>query len=266
MLRVGPAVSSGKALFPSAALLKEPLLLRVTPGVSQCRPSTPPAFPRVFQCYLACHKKCLETLAIQCGHKKLQGKLQLFGQDFTKASQGSVDGIPFIIKKCISEIEKRALKTKVTHGPSPSLGWAGSAAPSRNALCLGMATSRLAFGSQKVPGDELGPDPPISDLGNSLLFPPFPLNQERERHLSWGGGCPDVTAERHSRPLEGLAASHSRSEGRLCSLQPHFFLFHRASTELTASRPAWRSFARRLRMGKSWWSCPRPPLTTSATS
>ncbi|NXJ05598.1 HMHA1 protein, partial [Odontophorus gujanensis] len=64
------------------------------------------------ECYLACHKKCLETLAIQCGHKKLQGKLQLFGQDFLKASQGSTDGIPFIIKKCISEIEKRALKTK----------------------------------------------------------------------------------------------------------------------------------------------------------
>ncbi|NXB20459.1 HMHA1 protein, partial [Rhagologus leucostigma] len=64
------------------------------------------------ECYLACHKKCLETLAIQCGHKKLQGKLQLFGQDFTKASQGSPDGIPFIVKKCISEIEKRALKTK----------------------------------------------------------------------------------------------------------------------------------------------------------
>ncbi|KAM6041499.1 rho GTPase-activating protein 45 isoform 2-T3 [Chlamydotis macqueenii] len=64
------------------------------------------------ECCLACHKKCLETLAIQCGHKKLQGKLQLFGQDFTKASQSSSDGIPFIIKKCISEIEKRALKTK----------------------------------------------------------------------------------------------------------------------------------------------------------
>ncbi|XP_010179490.1 PREDICTED: minor histocompatibility protein HA-1, partial [Mesitornis unicolor] len=64
------------------------------------------------ECCLACHKKCLETLAIQCGHKKLQGKLQLFGQDFTKASQGSSDGIPFIVKKCISEIEKRALKTK----------------------------------------------------------------------------------------------------------------------------------------------------------
>uniref|UniRef100_A0A8C3RT56 Rho GTPase activating protein 45 n=1 Tax=Chelydra serpentina TaxID=8475 RepID=A0A8C3RT56_CHESE len=64
------------------------------------------------ECYLACHKKCLETLAIQCGHKKLQGKLQLFGQDFTQTSQNSSDGIPFIIKKCICEIEKRALKTK----------------------------------------------------------------------------------------------------------------------------------------------------------
>lgn len=77
-------------------------------------------FP-VSQCYLACHKKCLETLAIQCGHKKLQGKLQLFGQDFLKASQGSADGIPFIVKKCISEIEKRALKTKVSPLPSPLL-------------------------------------------------------------------------------------------------------------------------------------------------
>ncbi|NXI48255.1 HMHA1 protein, partial [Galbula dea] len=64
------------------------------------------------ECYLACHKKCLETLAIQCGHKKLQGKLQLFGQDFTQASQSSSDGIPFIIKKCVSEIERRAMKTK----------------------------------------------------------------------------------------------------------------------------------------------------------
>ncbi|KFQ28720.1 Minor histocompatibility protein HA-1, partial [Merops nubicus] len=64
------------------------------------------------ECYLACHKKCLETLAIQCGHKKLQGKLQLFGQDFTKASQSSSDGIPFIMKKCVAEIEKRALRTK----------------------------------------------------------------------------------------------------------------------------------------------------------
>ncbi|XP_013862949.1 rho GTPase-activating protein 29 isoform X2 [Austrofundulus limnaeus] len=64
------------------------------------------------ECSLACHKKCLETLAIQCGHKKLQGRLQLFGIDFAQASKNSSDGIPFIIKKCTSEIESRALNIK----------------------------------------------------------------------------------------------------------------------------------------------------------
>lgn len=64
------------------------------------------------ECSLACHKKCLETLAIQCGHKKLQGRLHLFGIDFTQAAKNSRDGIPFIIRKCTSEIENRALNIK----------------------------------------------------------------------------------------------------------------------------------------------------------
>ncbi|XP_036027259.1 rho GTPase-activating protein 45 isoform X1 [Onychomys torridus] len=64
------------------------------------------------ECCLACHKKCLETLAIQCGHKKLQGRLQLFGQDFSHAARSTPDGVPFIIKKCVCEIERRALHTK----------------------------------------------------------------------------------------------------------------------------------------------------------
>ncbi|XP_035270062.1 rho GTPase-activating protein 29 isoform X2 [Anguilla anguilla] len=64
------------------------------------------------ECSLACHKKCLETLAIQCGHKKLQGRLHLFGIDFTQATKNNPDGIPFIIKKCTSEIENRALNIK----------------------------------------------------------------------------------------------------------------------------------------------------------
>lgn len=64
------------------------------------------------ECCLACHKKCLETLAIQCGHKKLQGRLQLFGQDFSHAARSTPDGVPFIVKKCVCEIERRALHTK----------------------------------------------------------------------------------------------------------------------------------------------------------
>uniref|UniRef100_A0A670YAX7 Rho GTPase-activating protein 29 n=1 Tax=Pseudonaja textilis TaxID=8673 RepID=A0A670YAX7_PSETE len=64
------------------------------------------------ECSLSCHKKCLETLAIQCGHKKLHGKLHLFGVEFTQVSKNSQDGIPFIIRKCTSEIESRALNVK----------------------------------------------------------------------------------------------------------------------------------------------------------
>ncbi|XP_053550058.1 rho GTPase-activating protein 29 isoform X2 [Bombina bombina] len=64
------------------------------------------------ECSLACHKKCLETLAIQCGHKKLQGRLHLFGVEFTQAARSTPDGVPFIIKKCTSEIESRALTIK----------------------------------------------------------------------------------------------------------------------------------------------------------
>ncbi|XP_042372345.1 rho GTPase-activating protein 45-like, partial [Plectropomus leopardus] len=63
-------------------------------------------------CFLPCHKRCLETLAIQCGHKKLPGRLQLFGRDFSQVASCASDGIPFIITKCISEIERRALKMK----------------------------------------------------------------------------------------------------------------------------------------------------------
>ncbi|XP_018115106.1 rho GTPase activating protein 29 S homeolog isoform X2 [Xenopus laevis] len=64
------------------------------------------------ECSLACHKKCLETLAIQCGHKKLHGRLHLFGVEFTQAAKNTRDGIPFIIKKCTTEIESRALTIK----------------------------------------------------------------------------------------------------------------------------------------------------------
>uniref|UniRef100_A0A8D3E6N9 Rho GTPase activating protein 45b n=1 Tax=Scophthalmus maximus TaxID=52904 RepID=A0A8D3E6N9_SCOMX len=67
---------------------------------------------RTSRCFLACHKRCLETLAIQCGHKKLQGRLQLFGREFSQVASCASDGIPFIITKCISEIERRAFKLK----------------------------------------------------------------------------------------------------------------------------------------------------------
>ncbi|XP_053320257.1 GEM-interacting protein [Spea bombifrons] len=61
------------------------------------------------ECYLTCHRKCLESLIIKCGHKKLPSKVPLFGMDFSQFPRYFPEEVPFIIVKCTSEIELRAL-------------------------------------------------------------------------------------------------------------------------------------------------------------
>ncbi|XP_037262167.1 GEM-interacting protein isoform X3 [Falco rusticolus] len=61
------------------------------------------------ECCLACHKKCLENLLITCGHKKLPNRAPLFGIDFTQVPRDFPEEVPFIVVKCTSEIEARAL-------------------------------------------------------------------------------------------------------------------------------------------------------------
>lgn len=61
------------------------------------------------ECLLVCHRKCLENLVIICGHQKLPGKTHLFGAEFTQIAKKEPDGVPFILKICVSEIESRAL-------------------------------------------------------------------------------------------------------------------------------------------------------------
>ncbi|NXP50800.1 GMIP protein, partial [Heliornis fulica] len=61
------------------------------------------------ECCLACHKKCLESLLITCGHKKLPNRVPLFGIDFTQVPRDFPEEVPFIVVKCTSEIEARAL-------------------------------------------------------------------------------------------------------------------------------------------------------------
>ncbi|KAM6217367.1 LOW QUALITY PROTEIN: rho GTPase-activating protein 29-like [Rhynchocyon petersi] len=61
------------------------------------------------ECLIVCHRKCLQNLVIVCGHQKLMGKIHLFGAEFTKVARKEPDGIPFILKICVSEIESRAL-------------------------------------------------------------------------------------------------------------------------------------------------------------
>ncbi|KAH0628962.1 hypothetical protein JD844_010632, partial [Phrynosoma platyrhinos] len=61
------------------------------------------------ECLLACHKKCLETLLINCGHQKLPARVALFGIDFIQVPRDFSEEVPFIVVKCTSEIESRAL-------------------------------------------------------------------------------------------------------------------------------------------------------------
>ncbi|XP_010074827.1 PREDICTED: GEM-interacting protein, partial [Pterocles gutturalis] len=61
------------------------------------------------ECFLACHKKCLENLLIACGRKKLPNRAPLFGVDFTQVPRDFPEEVPFVVVRCTSEIEARAL-------------------------------------------------------------------------------------------------------------------------------------------------------------
>ncbi|XP_074836480.1 GEM-interacting protein [Carettochelys insculpta] len=61
------------------------------------------------ECYLTCHRKCLESLLITCGHKKLPSRVTLFGIDFTQVPRDFPEEVPFLVVKCTAEIEARAL-------------------------------------------------------------------------------------------------------------------------------------------------------------
>ncbi|KAF3829222.1 hypothetical protein GH733_003486 [Mirounga leonina] len=61
------------------------------------------------ECFLTCHKRCLETLLILCGHRRLPARTSLFGVDFLQLPRDFPEEVPFVITKCTAEIEQRAL-------------------------------------------------------------------------------------------------------------------------------------------------------------
>ncbi|XP_042527107.1 GEM-interacting protein isoform X1 [Dipodomys spectabilis] len=64
------------------------------------------------ECFLTCHKRCLETLLILCGHRRLPGRTALFGVDFVQLPRDFPEEVPFVISKCTAEIEHRALSVQ----------------------------------------------------------------------------------------------------------------------------------------------------------
>ncbi|XP_011846728.1 PREDICTED: GEM-interacting protein [Mandrillus leucophaeus] len=61
------------------------------------------------ECFLTCHKRCLETLLILCGHRRLPARTPLFGVDFLQLPRDFPEEVPFVVMKCTAEIEHRAL-------------------------------------------------------------------------------------------------------------------------------------------------------------
>lgn len=61
------------------------------------------------ECFLTCHKRCLETLLILCGHQRLPARMPLFGVDFLQLPRDFPEEVPFVVTRCTAEIEHRAL-------------------------------------------------------------------------------------------------------------------------------------------------------------
>ncbi|KAM4888196.1 GEM-interacting protein [Thomomys bottae] len=61
------------------------------------------------ECFLTCHKRCLETLLVLCGHRRLPARTALFGVDFLQLPRDFPEEVPFVVTKCTAEIEQRAL-------------------------------------------------------------------------------------------------------------------------------------------------------------
>lgn len=78
------------------------------------------------QCFLTCHKRCLETLLILCGHRRLPARSALFGVDFLQLPRDFPEEVPFLVTRCTAEMEQRALNVQV---PTPTILLPGSAWP-----------------------------------------------------------------------------------------------------------------------------------------
>ena len=56
-------------------------------------------------CGLSSHKKCLETLALQCGHKRLPRRMTTFGVKLSDHLQETGAQVPPLVCKCVHNID-----------------------------------------------------------------------------------------------------------------------------------------------------------------
>lgn len=68
------------------------------------------------ECGLALHRKCMEVCQLECEH----GKGTVFGVDLSLLPYNKPDEVPFVVQRCTSEIESRALSIQGVYRVSGS--------------------------------------------------------------------------------------------------------------------------------------------------
>ena len=69
----------------------------------------------VFQCGLASHRKCLEVLHLGCGPKhQMPRRMTTFGVDFTAHVEETRTQIPYLVRRCVREVDERGLDLRVS--------------------------------------------------------------------------------------------------------------------------------------------------------
>ncbi|XP_047427072.1 GEM-interacting protein [Mugil cephalus] len=68
------------------------------------------------ECGLALHRKCMEVCQLECEH----GKGTVFGVDLSLLPRDRPDEVPFVVQRCTSEIESRALSVQGVYRVSGS--------------------------------------------------------------------------------------------------------------------------------------------------
>jgi len=64
------------------------------------------------ECGLASHRKCLEQLSLQCGHRRLPRKVAIFGVDLSNHLLDTGAQVPPIVIRCVQEINSRGLSVQ----------------------------------------------------------------------------------------------------------------------------------------------------------
>ncbi|ELU00074.1 hypothetical protein CAPTEDRAFT_206255 [Capitella teleta] len=64
------------------------------------------------KCGLSSHKKCLETLHWECGHRPMHRRMTTFGVDFSAHVLETHTDIPHLVQKCTAEVDSRGINIK----------------------------------------------------------------------------------------------------------------------------------------------------------